>query len=176
MAICSIEDCVSVVYARGWCAKHYQQEAIKGNPLIKKRGSKHNGLCRHCGSAGPFRQRETLCIPCRSKQCMTWSKENLEVSREINNKSAKRYYHELRQTILNHYGCICVCCGETSGAFLVVDHIEGGGNAHRRSIGGNSAFTFYKWIVKNSFPENLQILCHNCNFAKHMGGCPHGKT
>jgi hypothetical protein len=32
----------------------------------------------------------------------------------------------------------------------------------------------YRWLVKNNFPKEFQILCHNCNFAKfRLGTCPH---
>lgn len=58
----------------------------------------------------------------------------------------------------------------------MIDHVNGGGNAHRRSIGGTTACTvrFYRWLEVNNYPEGFQVLCHNCNFAKSHGGCPHG--
>jgi 5-methylcytosine-specific restriction endonuclease McrA len=76
----------------------------------------------------------------------------------------------LRRAILEHYGNCCVCCGETIPEFLAIDHINGGGKKHRKETGSN----FYAWIIKNGFPKDLQILCHNCNLAKGFyGECPH---
>jgi hypothetical protein len=76
---------------------------------------------------------------------------------------------------LQHYGGQCACCGETEPAFLAIDHVNGGGNAHRREVGypkGGGAF-FY-WLRKHGYPDGYQVLCHNCNMAKtYLGVCPH---
>ena len=80
---------------------------------------------------------------------------------------------EYRNKVLAHYGGKCTCCDENTPVFLAIDHINGGGNKHKREIkrGGEG---FYRWIVKNNFPKGFQILCHNCNQAKHiLGHCPH---
>lgn len=80
-----------------------------------------------------------------------------------------------RLTVLEHYGGKCICCSESIYEFLAMDHIDGKGDEHRNKIkkrGGN----MYPWIIKNNFPNTLQILCHNCNMAKGFYGyCPHKK-
>lgn len=80
-----------------------------------------------------------------------------------------------KKRVIDHYGGCCACCGETEIAFLCMDHINGGGNEHRRQVGvGN---VIYWWIVKNDFPEGFQVLCWNCNSAKHWYGvCPHERS
>ena len=81
----------------------------------------------------------------------------------------------LRIEILEHYGrkCSCPRCGETNLEFLSMDHINGGGNRHRKSLD----VQFYDWIKKNNYPNELQILCFNCNLGrardKENGICPH---
>jgi hypothetical protein len=35
---------------------------------------------------------------------------------------------------------------------------------------------FYRWLITNNFPDDFQILCHNCNYAKSHGGCPHKRS
>ena len=80
-----------------------------------------------------------------------------------------------RNAAIQHYGGRCVCCGETESLFLAIDHIvDGKGNAHRKKINKYGS-TFFKWLIKNDFPEGFQILCHNCNMGKHLNGgiCPH---
>ena len=67
----------------------------------------------------------------------------------------------------------CACCSETNLIFLVTDHINGGGNQHRLAIKGYKTVSIYAWLRKNNYPAGFQILCHNCNFAKSHGGCPH---
>jgi hypothetical protein len=87
-------------------------------------------------------------------------------------KDLKRH---LRKTVITGYGDKCICCGESSHQFLALDHVNSDG-AHMRKtkIHPASGNQFYQWIIKNNFPSFLQLLCHNCNFAKHFyGGCPH---
>ena len=85
----------------------------------------------------------------------------------------KNHLKTLRLDAFNHYGgAICACCGETQYEFLALDHINGGGGEHRRSIGGGT--NLYSWLKKNNYPEGFQVLCHNCNMAKaYYGKCPH---
>ena len=83
------------------------------------------------------------------------------------------WIQKFRNRVLEAYGNKCVCCGENYKEFLAIDHIEGGGNKKKREIGKNGA-CYYKWIINNNFPKDLQILCHNCNMAKGLyGKCPH---
>jgi hypothetical protein len=80
-----------------------------------------------------------------------------------------------RLKILNHYGAFCRCCGESTYEFLTIDHINGGGNKHSKEIGKGTSLQ--RWIIKNNFPKEFQILCYNCNCAKgHHGICPHQLT
>lgn len=77
-----------------------------------------------------------------------------------------------RQLIFDHYGWKCVCCGETMPEFLTIDHINGGGTKQRKETGGGGEF--YRWLIKNNYPDGFQTLCMNCNHAKgHYGKCPH---
>lgn len=79
-----------------------------------------------------------------------------------------------RKKVLEHYGNKCVCCGEETYEFLSLDHINDDGFLDRKKNQNCAA----PWrILKSSiFPENLQILCYNCNMAKAFsGGCPHKK-
>lgn len=86
----------------------------------------------------------------------------------------KRRRRELKSRILGHYSNgtpKCACCGESHLIFLALDHINENGAEHRKSIHSGR---FYQWIAKNGFPKGFQVLCHNCNWAKSRGGCPHG--
>lgn len=78
-----------------------------------------------------------------------------------------------RDTVLEHYGKFCACCGEDTYEFLSLDHINGGGTVERKAV-INKAGSFYHWVIKQNFPDHYQILCHNCNLAKGFyGKCPH---
>lgn len=85
----------------------------------------------------------------------------------------KTYHQRQREKVLQHYGAVCTCCGEKELGFLSVDHLYGGGNQHRTSL-GRSGTTFYRWLIKSDYPTGYQILCHNCNMAKGFyKECPH---
>ena len=88
----------------------------------------------------------------------------------VNKKTAR--YRKLKQEVLDHYGNKCVCCNEAIFEFLSIDHINNNGAAHRKVSGKGQ--NFYKWIIENNFPNDLQILCFNCNCAKGFyKRCPH---
>jgi hypothetical protein len=96
-------------------------------------------------------------------------------NKDVLGKRAKEKQREYRITALKHYGGgepHCNCCGETIIEFLSFDHINGGGTKHRKKIGGGIAL----YLIKNNFPLDFQVLCHNCNQAKEFyGDCPHNK-
>ena len=85
----------------------------------------------------------------------------------------KRYRDKIRYQVFDVYGKTCSCCGEDRLEVLTIDHVNGGGNNHRREVGAGSSF--YKWLHKNGFPKgDYRTLCRNCNQAKHTyGTCPH---
>lgn len=85
---------------------------------------------------------------------------------------ANRFYKQ-RLPCIEHYGGKCVCCGETEIAFLALDHVNNDGVTQRKHMRGA---TFYRWLKENNYPDTFQLLCHNCNWAKHtLGRCPHWK-
>jgi hypothetical protein len=87
------------------------------------------------------------------------------------------YWKRQRLQILSHYSSgtlSCACCKENQYEFLSLDHINGGGSKHRKSLGTKYILSY---LVKAGFPEGYQVLCHNCNLAKGFyGKCPHQRT
>jgi len=68
----------------------------------------------------------------------------------------------------------CACCGEWRLEFLTLDHIDGGGNQHRKS--GMTGRKFYLWLKREGFPPGYRVLCMNCNCSiGFYGYCPHQK-
>jgi hypothetical protein len=85
----------------------------------------------------------------------------------------RRYRVEARDAVHAAYGNRCACCGEARREFLAVDHVNGGGNKHRREI-GKCAINLHRLIIKKGFPNTYRLLCHNCNQARGAYGyCPH---
>jgi hypothetical protein len=77
-----------------------------------------------------------------------------------------------KDEVYNAYGgYICKCCGETDAIFLTIDHVNNDGYLHRKQFKTD----IYSWLRTNGYPAGFQVLCWNCNRAKHYndGICPH---
>jgi len=107
----------------------------------------------------------------RNAYSKQWKLDNPEKHKIYNLKSRKR----IKVETLDHYGGQeCVCCGETRIEFLTLDHINGGGNTHRKEIGNRGGYNYYSWLKKNNYPRGYQVMCMNCNHSRgHYGYCPH---
>jgi hypothetical protein len=103
----------------------------------------------------------------KSKWKKEWWKKNSAKAMQYH----RDYIRRVREEVIAHYGGKCICCGEKEFVFLTIDHINGGGNKHRKEVGPSS---IPRWLRKNNYPKGYQILCHNCNQAKNIKGvCPH---
>lgn len=91
--------------------------------------------------------------------------------RELLNGRARDYRQIIRSKVFDHYGHICVGCGENDPFVLSIDHIGGGGNKHRRELGGlnRGGNTTYRWLIKNNFPQGFRVLCSNCQLRAKFG-------
>jgi len=72
---------------------------------------------------------------------------------------------KIKTEVISHYSnnsMKCDLCPENRLYALGLDHINGGGIKHRKEIGGGSHL--YRWIIKNNYPIDFRILCHNCNW------------
>ena len=72
--------------------------------------------------------------------------------------------------VLSYYGGQCVCCNTKVLSFLTLDHIDGGGEKHRKEIKKPCGVRFYRWLIANHYPEGYQVLCFNCHMAKTWEG------
>lgn len=177
------------VHRRTMCLVHLRE--LKNRQAEIRRERRGKGICERCRH--PTNGKGYFC-----GECLLIHKEQQKArvdKRKLNNqcieckkqKSEKEIYHacddcrlkkkikrqEIRQTIFNHYGqkCNCTCgCNVTNPRHLTLDHVENNGAEHRKEV-GKSEF-FYRWVIRNNFPDDLQILCFNCNCAKsNYGGC-----
>lgn len=84
-------------------------------------------------------------------------------------KWRKNYREKQRKQIIQHYGGKfpkCVKCGFDNIKCLEIDHINNDGAKQRKKVGGNEEL--FRWIVKNNFPKDYQLLCRNCNWLKYL--------
>jgi len=103
-----------------------------------------------------------------------YRKSHQDKIRDYKKQWEKQHSFQLRMLVIEHYGGVCACCGETEMMFLCIDHINGGGNAQRLETGWGT--NFYQWLVDHNYPDGYRILCHNCNMSYGIYGmCPHNK-
>ena len=105
-----------------------------------------------------------------------WRAKNPEKIRQYNiqNRGNRKIARiELTRLVIGHYGGQCTCCGESERAFLTIDHVNNDGAEHKRIIGSN----LYRWLKKQGYPDDFQVLCWNCNSgrARNGGVCPHAE-
>jgi hypothetical protein len=93
--------------------------------------------------------------------------------KEIQRRSAIKYAAELKLEVLSHYSGgtpECALCGFSDQRALEIDHINGGGQEHRRQTGIHGGNSFYRWLKQRGYPEGYRVLCRNCNWiAKYPG-------
>lgn len=149
--------------------------------------------CPKCGESHPlsnFVRNPTagdgygVCKPCRRKRDAALRERERErfraehaAWRDANRERVRAYTRrraaELRDEVLTAYGNACACCDERTHEFLTIDHINGGGTAHRREVGRH----VYEQLRRQGFPAGYRVLCWNCNWAYRLSGdCPHRQT
>jgi len=159
--------------------------------------------CNRCGlryqpTSGP----QKYCNSCRPIMFYVYNKNwrtrhpdqrRLIDKRAIANKpeyyrALKKYTHyrwreKLRRMVFAHYSnnsLKCACCDESEQDFLVIDHVGGNGNKHRREVFGRTdagGYRMHRWLVKTGFPPGFQVLCSNCNASRGKHGeCIHKRT
>ena len=122
------------------CGKHF-------NGKTSYNGEEHNFGRRWCS------------LECRRKAKIKYSKNYYFKFKDEFRKWGIKRRNEVRNSIINYYSAVCNCCGITIKDFLTIDHIDG----VDKSLEPQAE---YKRIINEGFPNNVQILCMNCNFAK----------
>lgn len=95
-------------------------------------------------------------------------KHKEEISNKAKNKRLKiKIACLLVYSNTNIPQCSYKGCDVIDMDMLCIDHINGGGKAHRIEIGKND---IYRWLIKHMFPIGFQTLCMNHNFKKGIEG------
>ena len=61
----------------------------------------------------------------------------------------------------------CVCCGIDDSIYFSIDHVNNDGYLERKNGKTKKKLTVSKYLEA---PERYQLLCANCNWAKHVNG------
>lgn len=85
-------------------------------------------------------------------------REHVAALQSANNKKLTR---KLKAEIFEALGGVCRDCGHVDQRVLQVDHIDGGGCAHRAKTGGAQ---YWRTVLRRI--EEFQLLCANCHMIK----------
>lgn len=137
-------------------------------------GKRHCDDCcrRRLAEAAELRAKR-LCLGCR--EAVPGATVYCPVCLARYSALAKRRNDRLKASTFERYGgSRCVCCGVEDLVFLTIDHVNGGGTKHRKTSKLGGGAKFYRWLRLQGYPAGYQVLCFNCNFARHkLGVCPH---
>ena len=91
---------------------------------------------------------------------------------EYKRLSNQKHNLKVKTEVMSYYSngkLKCKKCGIMGMVYLTIDHINGKGKQHRKELGykGNGS-NFYKWLRQQKYPDGYQVLCWNCNHAKHI--------
>lgn len=92
-----------------------------------------------------------------------WRRRNPERNRALK----KRENDKLRADVIAGHGGKCACCGNDFLPHLTIDHINGGGRQERLI---QDARCLHRRLRREGYPPGYQVLCWNCNSAKHFQG------
>lgn len=98
---------------------------------------------------------------------------------ELESRRTRLYRAGVKSKALAGYGHKCVCCGENDSRFLTFDHVNNDGAKRRRDDWGKEhGYAMHLSIIKQGFPSEFQVMCFNCNIARHHNGgtCPHAEA
>ena len=152
-----------------WTQRYYEINKEKIKARNKLRG-KSNGWYE--SSRDPERRKIS-----RSTNFAKIYKENKEAYLAKNSLSRQK----LKSIALEKLGGSCKCCGIDEMEFLTIDHIDGSGSIHRKTLresGKDPSLSVYRQIRDLMLDEAkvlYRVLCWNCNMSSHfgMGVCAH---
>ena len=158
-------------------AERYKARNLRFGPLASAK--KTCAKCRKEKNGNAFRLApsnkcglSSYCLSCTAMLRKTYRANRRD---EVNADVSMRK-RTMRLQVLRIYGGSppsCACCGESRYEFLVIDHVNGGGQEHRDLLGrrGNE---LYIWLKQQGYPDGYRVLCSNCNSALGWHGyCPH---
>lgn len=124
-------------------------------------------ICSVCQASYQAKRqaKDSRCLKCRKIYLQDWRKKPAVIARKA------ELHRKLREKAFAGYGGKCACCDEDTFEFLAIDHVKGGGRNERKCL---STQQIARKVIREGFPADYRVLCHNCNQAiGWYGFCPH---
>lgn len=147
---------------------HVNDDGAEHRRLLRASGLSSASIYREIRDGKETRKYQLLCWNCNFKKIPARIKDSLRPAVIWE----RRYREKLRLAALAKTGMACACCGENDVQVLTIDHVHGGGNIHRKLVGG--VFGVFRLIRDTDDMSAFQTLCWNCNLSKGFhGACAH---
>lgn len=118
------------------------------------------------------KERGAICRSCFNKRAAIFYHKNKHLHIKERSIAASKAHLKKKETAIQHYSPTMTCqwegCGWNDLRALTIDHINGSGIKHRKTIGKKAGWHFYAWLIKQGFPEGYQVLCMNHQFIKRI--------
>lgn len=168
------------LYEKEHQRRHSPEGQLQRKEYSKKRYLEHGDRIRakgreyyHSNPEERYKKHREWVVANKARAA-AWRKEWNRLNPDKVETIRLNHKNKLKKEVIAAYGGVCACCEEDILNFLTIDHIDGGGNAHRRELKNNGGGSFYSYLRKNGWPEGYQVLCFNCNMSKgFLGTCPH---
>jgi len=117
-----------------------------------------------------YRKKNEKEIKERNKKYRSTHKERLTVQSKIYVRNVRRKLIELIGNMSEKRKPICMCCGEDDLMYLQIDHVynDGSKDKQKNNLYRRGVLHTRREYLKN--PKRFQLLCANCNYAKHKNG------
>jgi hypothetical protein len=153
---------VNLVASMKQCSRCGQRKDVDSFARASRSKDGRQGWCKDCAAEHQRANREG-------------SNRRLREWRARNPGDSSRHLRKVRWSAIEHYSGgspACSCCGEAHPEFLVLDHVNGGGNEERRRYGRG----LFGYLKRAGYPDGYRVLCANCNTAfAYYGACPHAQ-
>lgn len=154
------------------CSKRYNERmnakglGVHVKPFYNEYMKTNTKRCPECGNdkdITEFWRGDCYCKPCSNARKRRYRAEG-RLTKPSKEKLRRQQLTD-KVKVLTHYGESCKCCGFQDIRALCVDHINGDGHEHRKTVPSGH---LYRWLIANNFPVGFQTLCCNCNRIKQF--------
>lgn len=145
------------------CDREATRRRYAANPEVKREDARRRYAVDREASREAMRRRRAA----RPEAARESWRRSYATNAEAKRAATRRRYAADRETVFDHYGRSCACCGAIER--LTIDHVCGDGQQHREQIGATNSAGLYRWLIANGFPQGFQTLCAPCNGSKGTG-------
>lgn len=135
---------------------------------------------KHPEEGGVRYKSDNGCVGCKRDAFQRYKKGPKREAYLKRMRESKAVKHAaLKSLVITAYGGKCERCPESDIDVLNIDHTDGNGAMHRKSLNQNvemknnwtrpsGTAKVYRFLRDNNFPSGFRVLCFNCNYKAYL--------